>query len=165
MRFARLTRHVFSHIDVNSSCVCVCVCVCVMPTAARRPRNSIRNQFAGVDVGWPSVSSSRQSHLHAALPHNNTVLCASQCRRRSIADTSRIPSFFVWLSAGRVRFNRCANVRAPLFMVALCNRADHYIFILFLLLSSSFFFLFFLRLISAVGNWMFTILLWHMMWP
>ena len=43
-------------------------------------------------------------------------------------------------------------------MVALCNRADHYIFILFLL---SFFFLlllllFFPRLISAVGDWMLT---------
>jgi len=47
-------------------------------------------------------------------------------------------------------------------MVALCNRADHHIFILFLL-SSSFFF-FFPRLISAVGDWMFTIL-WHMVWP
>ena len=46
-------------------------------------------------------------------------------------------------------------------MVALCNRADHYIFILFLLLSSS---SFFPRLISAVGDWMFTIL-WHMVWP
>jgi len=37
----------------------------------------------------------------------------------------------------------------------------------FFLLASSFFFLlssFFPRLISAVGNWMFTIL-WHMMWP
>ena len=45
-------------------------------------------------------------------------------------------------------------------MVALCNRADHYIFILFLL--SSFFF--FPRLISAVGDWMFTIP-WHMVWP
>jgi len=44
-------------------------------------------------------------------------------------------------------------------MVALCNRADHYIFILFL---SSFFF--FPRLISVVGDWMFTIL-WHMVWP
>jgi len=44
-------------------------------------------------------------------------------------------------------------------MVALCNRADHYIFILFLLLSSSSFS--FPRLISAVGDWMFTIL-WHM---
>jgi len=51
-------------------------------------------------------------------------------------------------------------------MVALCNRADHYIFILFLSSSSSsfFFFLFFPRLISAVGDWMFTIL-WHMVWP
>ena len=37
-------------------------------------------------------------------------------------------------------------------MVAVCNRADHYIFILFLLLSSSFFLLFFHRLISAVGH-------------
>ena len=50
-------------------------------------------------------------------------------------------------------------------MVALCNRADHYIFMLwFVLLLSSSFFLFFPRLISAVGDWMFTIL-WHMVWP
>jgi len=39
-------------------------------------------------------------------------------------------------------------------VVALCNRADHNIFMLFL--SSSFFF--FPRLISAVGDWMFTVL-------
>ena len=54
---------------------------------------------------------------------------------------------------------------AAFIMVALCNRADHYIFILFLL--SFFFFLllsFFPRLISAVGDWMLTIL-WHMVWP
>ena len=50
-----------------------------------------------------------------------------------------------------------------LFMVALGNRETIYIFILFL--SSFFFFLlFFPRLISAVGDWMFTIL-WHMVWP
>jgi len=43
-----------------------------------------------------------------------------------------------------------------LFMVALWNRADHYIFILwFLILSSSFFFP---RLISAVADWMYAIL-------
>ena len=48
------------------------------------------------------------------------------------------------------------------FMVALCNRETIYIFILFL--SSFFFLLFFPRLISAVGDWMFTIL-WHMVWP
>jgi len=49
-----------------------------------------------------------------------------------------------------------------LIMVALCNRADHYIFILLL----SFFLLLFLfpRLISAVGDWMSTILP-HMVWP
>jgi len=44
------------------------------------------------------------------------------------------------------------------FMVALCNSwADHYIFMLFLLS-------FFPRLISEVGDWMFTILR-HMVWP
>jgi len=73
------------------------------------------------------------------------------------------------------------SVLGPLlFMVALWNRADHYIFMLllwspyvigqtiiflpcdFYLLPS--FFFFFPRLISAVGDWMFTIL-WHMVWP
>ena len=44
-------------------------------------------------------------------------------------------------------------------MVALWNRADHYVFILFLLSCS-----FFPLLISAVGDWMSTILP-HMMWP
>ena len=47
-----------------------------------------------------------------------------------------------------------------LFMVALWNRETIYIFILFLLLLSSFFFP---RLISAVGDWMSTILR-HMVW-
>jgi len=48
-------------------------------------------------------------------------------------------------------------------MVALWNRADHYIFALWLLLS---FFLLFLfpRLISAVADWMSAILP-HMVWP
>jgi len=45
------------------------------------------------------------------------------------------------------------------FMVALCNNETIYIFMLFLLLL-----LFFPRLISAVGDWMFTILP-HMVWP
>jgi len=47
-------------------------------------------------------------------------------------------------------------------MSALCNRAGYYIFALWFL---SFFFLsFFPRLISAVGDWMSTILP-HMVWP
>jgi len=45
-------------------------------------------------------------------------------------------------------------------MAALCNRAGHYIFALWFLLSS----IFFPRLISAVADWMSTILP-HMVWP
>ena len=47
------------------------------------------------------------------------------------------------------------------FMVALWNRADHYIFMLWFVLSSSSFFLFFPRLIS---DWMSAVLP-HMVWP
>jgi len=48
-------------------------------------------------------------------------------------------------------------------MVALRNRADHYIFMLWFVLSSSIF-LFFPRLISAAADWMSAILP-HMVWP
>jgi len=44
-------------------------------------------------------------------------------------------------------------------MVALCNRETIYIFMLWFVLL-----FFFPRLISAAGDWMFTIL-WHMVWP
>jgi len=47
------------------------------------------------------------------------------------------------------------------FMVALCNRADHYIFMLWFLSSSS---SFVPRLISSVTDWMPPILP-HMVWP
>ena len=53
-------------------------------------------------------------------------------------------------------------VKLSIIMVALCNRETIYIFILWFL--SSIFLLFFPRLISAVGDWMSTILL-HMAWP
>jgi len=52
-----------------------------------------------------------------------------------------------------------------LFMAALWNRAGHYIFALWFLLSFIFLsFFFFPRLISAVAEWMSTILP-HMVWP
>jgi len=55
----------------------------------------------------------------------------------------------------------CITGNIYVFMVALWNRAYHYIFILwFLLLSSSVF----PRLISAVADWMYAILA-HMVWP
>jgi len=47
-------------------------------------------------------------------------------------------------------------------MAALWNKAGHYIFVLWFLLYSSFFF--FPRLISAVADWMYTILP-HIVWP
>ena len=49
-----------------------------------------------------------------------------------------------------------------LVMVALCNRADHYIFMLWFVLLLLL--LFFPRLISAAADWMSAILL-HMVWP
>jgi len=62
------------------------------------------------------------------------------------------------ISAACVRFMFGKTSLALVFiMVALCNRADRYIFALFL--SSVF-----PRLISAVGDWMSTILR-HMVWP
>ena len=54
--------------------------------------------------------------------------------------------------------------RIVLIMVALCNRADHYIFMLWFVLSSSFFRSFFPRLISAAADWMSAILP-HMVLP
>jgi len=47
--------------------------------------------------------------------------------------------------------------------LALCNRAEHYIFALWFL-SSIYLSSFFPRLISAATDWMSTILL-HMAWP
>jgi len=69
------------------------------------------------------------------------------------SDITSSPSFVV--SVYRTRS------KTLLFMAALCNRAGHYIFILWFLLSSS---SFFPRLISAVGDWMSAIIL-HMVWP
>jgi len=53
-------------------------------------------------------------------------------------------------------------VISSVFMAALWNKAGHYIFALWFL--SSFFLSFFPRLISAIGDWMSTILP-HMVWP
>ena len=78
---------------------------------------------------------------------------------------------FWWRSGSQIRIGITTLVRRVLaevctvpvllVMVALWNRAGHYIFPLwfFFLLSS-----FFPRLISAVANWMYTILP-HMVWP
>ena len=53
-----------------------------------------------------------------------------------------------------------SNLVIMLIMVALCNRADHYIFMLWFVLLL----LFFPRLISDAADWMSAILP-HMVWP
>ena len=63
---------------------------------------------------------------------------------------------FVWLCKANI-----ISLKAIFVMAALWNRAGPYIFALWFLYS--FFFLFFSRLISAVADWMSTILLLHMM--
>ena len=59
---------------------------------------------------------------------------------------------------GPGQLSRQSVIPDRLVMVALWNRADHYIFVLWFLLS------FFPRLISAVADWMSAILP-HMVWP
>ena len=67
-----------------------------------------------------------------------------------------------WLMA---RWKACANFLLSVIMVALWNRADHYIFMLwFLLLLLLLLLLLFPRLISAAADWMSAILP-HMVWP
>ena len=68
-------------------------------------------------------------------------------------------------SVNLIKFGQCwaelgTAEPSPIFMVAIWNRADHYIFILSIVLSSSFF----PRLISAATDWMSAILP-HMVWP
>ena len=123
-------------------------------------------------------------------PHSLSVMCPT-CRQQSIVPPEGVlglqdSGFVLRLMEFIERCQKCSEcigsspamcedhtcageqdlmirplVSCHFFMVALCNRETIYIFILFLLSSSIFFFP---RLISAVGDWMFTIL-WHMVWP
>ena len=94
------------------------------------------------------------------------VLCAARWKSRTQKIAKKSPSGHhdttlsghIFATKARIDYRK----KNLLIMVALCNRADHYIFIPFL--SFFFFLLFFPHLISAVGDWMFTIL-WHMVWP
>jgi len=76
----------------------------------------------------------------------------------NVAERCRVSKFFRL----NVSSNKVVTEAPPLvIMAALRSRCGHYIFILWFLLS--FFFLFYPRLISAVGDWMSTILA-HMVW-
>ena len=101
------------------------------------------SQTAALNRGRQLYSAGRPSGW--ALAHISSFICFTyRCRVSGC-----VP--FGYLCR---RYCRCYGPyvigQTIIFMVALCNRADRYIFILFL--SSSFFFLFFPRLISAVGE-------------
>jgi len=68
-----------------------------------------------------------------------------------------------WVVSANIRHDTCFGFLVLyLFMAALRSRCGHYIFALWFL--SSIFFFVIPRLISAVADWMSTILL-HMVWP
>jgi len=121
-------------------------------------------------------------HLEKHTLATGSIPNHTQLKQQTGASHKTVIALLKVLYILAVRIDRLCS----LIMAALCNRAGHYIFArsflssfflwspyvigqtiifssCFFLLSSSFF-LFFPRLISAVEDWMFTIL-WHMVWP
>jgi len=95
-------------------------------------------------------------HWRSTQGHSCTIVASLKMSR---------PVFLSWKAESMSVTGRRASASemppALFLMVALCNRADHYIFALWLL---SFYLFLFPRLISAAGDWMSTILP-HMVWP
>jgi len=120
---------------INKQCIAALSCTCA--------RCCWRNRtFTGCSVCWSQTSMERWMCRLASR-----FFSFHACRNLIL---SGVASTFVVVFI----------YRNLLIMVALCNRADHYIFMLWFVLLS----FFFPRLISAVGDWMFTIL-WHLVWP
>jgi len=100
--------------------------------------------------------------------HKHTSACVvlfKNCRSFRLlvgisSDSSRQPHSGLSFQTQLVSFSRISHHVLPLIMVALWNRADHYIFMLLFVLSP---FFFFPRLISAAADWMSAILP-HMVW-
>ena len=120
-------------------------------------RRTARRFRAAYLASWERPSSHAECHYACLTSQQQTQLrtwdtLASE--RRSTTTTPHIPFYFWLFFMVAIIFSSCSFFlsSSSSFMVALCNRADHIYFHLFL---SSFFFLFFPRLISAVGDWMF----------
>ena len=84
--------------------------------------------------------------------------CVLQYNQKSVSERIKADLSQIQYCAGQTDIWSSRQMHGYLFM-ALCNRADHYIFALWFL--SFFFFLFLPRLISAVRDWMSTILPVH----
>jgi len=111
--------------------------------------------------GWDPLASLGHSSKFQQVSHLGSVTAqhSSSGRQPNFAALNRGRHLY---SAGRQSHWALAHM---LVMVALCNRADHYIFaLLFLSVYLLLLLSFFPRLISASVGWMSTIL-WHMVWP
>jgi len=81
-----------------------------------------------------------------------------------VCESSNVPTADWGKTDNRLTIDQCTmtqNSNSYIIMLALCNRADHYIFMLWFVLSSS---SFFPCLISAAADWM-SVILPHMVWP
>jgi len=98
--------------------------------------------------------------------YSSVSSCIDSCSRQVLRNYDcRSVGHYLCIVCHRIvvddKHDRVYVNNSALFMVALCNRADHIYF--HAVVCSSFFF-FFLRLISAAADWMSAILP-HMVWP
>ena len=120
------------------------------------------NVFSRLILLWmPRVQS-----FHMVVSDHNADLAAPRCARISVlqVDDSSVMDL-KYLNLSTCSSMAPWHVMFSVFMAALCDRGAIKFLPCSFFLSSSIFYLFFIpRLISAVADWMSTILL-HMVWP
>jgi len=138
------------------------VCKTVRPVLSDRCLSCL--SVCDVGVLWPNGWMHQDKTWHGGRPRPtpHCVTWGPSSPKRGTAPNFRPMSIVAKRSP---IWDTTEYLFVQLVMVALCNRADYYIFAL-LFLSSIFYILssFFPRLISAAAGWMSTIL-WHMVWP
>ena len=109
------------------------------------------------DVRCPFNSTVNLPHDLLYLHWSGFIVACEWCE----TNVERVQRGYIFVKTEKNSVEICSSV---VFMVALWYRAGHYIFALWFL-SSIFYLSFFIpRLISAVADWMSTIL-WHVVWP
>jgi len=124
-------------------------------------QNSIRGQEPPEMYILCTGPGDGQTSCKDCLASGERCQCSNDAKTRNLLKCARVPQTNEPISAvGGLKFTILWGhvEEILLFVVALCNRGDHYI------LPCDFYLLFsFPRLISAVGDWMSTILP-HMVW-
>jgi len=145
--------HQLDHMQIIWT-ICKSFASCARQLTMPAPHHSILLQ-AGCS-SWCSANSSivLKAKMFSCKVPNKCEVCICAAGARLLTMLLLITCFIQY------QYKKC---KLLFIMVALCNRADHYIFALWFL-SFVFLLLFFPRLISAVGDWMSTILP-HMVWP